>query len=169
MITFAAIKRIYPNITWADVWLQDDGNGPYIYKWEFDQPVPTDADIEAAYQLEVIKERVDGATSRINAAYSLAFAAIRGEYPEEERESWPTQVKEAAEWTASNTIPTPWIDAASEARGISKADLAAKILVKAAAYQALSGQLTGKRQKLIDQIIALGNSPTQEQLDAIQW
>jgi hypothetical protein len=63
----------------------------------------------------------------------------------------------------------PWINAAAEARGISASDLIDKIKAKADAFNLLHASATGKRQRLQEEITALGGKPTQEQLNAIQW
>lgn len=169
MMLYEALKTIYPDIPDSAFSLQDDGAGPYIKQWDYNQPRPSQSAIDAANQAATTQAMIDAATERIDSAYSAAFADIRKQYPEEERESWATQIIEASAWTASNGAATPWVDAAASARGIPKAALIAKIKARAAAYQAYSGQQTGKRQKLFDQIDALGPSPTQAQLDAIQW
>ena len=116
-----------------------------------------------------VAEMKSGALSRINTAYEIAVRAITAGYPDGEVASWPKQETEARAWLASNATPTPWIDAAATVRGITKADLVSKIISNAELFAAASGQLSGKRQKLRDQISALGDNPTQEQLDAIQW
>jgi hypothetical protein len=67
------------------------------------------------------------------------------------------------------TVETPWLKGAATARAINVPNLAALIIRSADALAPLHGALTGKRQVLRDQIGGLGDSPTQEQLDAIQW
>lgn len=109
------------------------------------------------------------AQARINRAYESAVAYVTAEYTASERESWPKQENEARAWLVDNNANTPWLDAAAQARGISKADLVSKITENADLFISTSGSLTGKRQNLRDQILALGDSPTKEQLDAIQW
>jgi hypothetical protein len=61
------------------------------------------------------------------------------------------------------------MDGAVTGRGISKPQLAARIMGSVNRFAAEHGELTGKRQKLRDQIAALGNEYSQAQLDAIQW
>ena len=111
------------------------------------------------------------AMARINAAYQEAMNTLtaRAGYPEDEVGSWPKQEAEARAWLLNANAATPWIDGASAGRGMAKAELVNKIMVNAALSASLHGELTGKRQKLRDQIAALGDSPDQEQLDAIQW
>lgn len=114
-------------------------------------------------------ELIAFAHSRINAAYSAAVAALTSGYPQNEIDSWPKQEQEARAWTADNAVATPWIDSAAASRGIVKADFVALVIANADALAPLHGALTGKRQKLRDQIDALGSSPTQAQLDSIIW
>ncbi|MBX9833630.1 MAG: hypothetical protein K2X78_11380, partial [Burkholderiaceae bacterium] len=47
---------------------------------------------------------------------------------------------------------TPWIDAAAEARGINRAELAARIVTLDNAYRTIHGALTGARQRIEGQI-----------------
>jgi hypothetical protein len=109
------------------------------------------------------------ALARINAAYQEAMDTLTAGYPEDEVRSWPKQEAEARLWLLNANAATPWIDGAAAGRGIVKAELVNKIMANAALLASLQGELTGKRQKLRDQIAALGDSPAQEQLDAIQW
>ena len=111
------------------------------------------------------------ALARINAAYQEAMNTLTAGagYPEDEVRSWPKQEAEARLWLLNVNAATPWIDGAAAGRGIAKAELVNKIMANAALFASQHGELTGKRQKLRDQIAALGDSPDQEQLDAIQW
>lgn len=109
------------------------------------------------------------ALARINAAYKTAVEAQTEGYPEDEVRSWPKQEAEARAWLQDSSAPTPWIDGAAAGRGVSKVELIARIIANAVQFAPVHGQLTGKRQKLCDQICALGDQPTQQQLDAIQW
>jgi hypothetical protein len=114
-------------------------------------------------------EMIASAQDRISAAYQGAVDALTAGYPQDEIASWPKQETEARAWLADNTVTTPWIDAAASSRGIAKADFVNLVIGNADALAPLHGALTGKRQKLRDEITALGSAPTQAQLDAIQW
>ena len=109
------------------------------------------------------------AMTRINTAYQSKVRELTAGYPEEEVKSWALQEAEAKAWFSNPQAHTPWLDSAADARNMSKAELAAKITTKAAAFAGAHGQLTGKRQRLQDMIAALGDFPTQQQLDDIQW
>lgn len=133
----------------------------FIDLWTAAAPPPPPAPTPA--------QRIAAAHARINTAYQSAVGVMTSGYPADEISSWPKQESEARAWLADNTIATPWLAAASAARGIAKADLVTRIMDNAALFATVHGQLTGKRQKLRDEIDGLGSSPTQAQLDAIQW
>lgn len=114
-------------------------------------------------------EMVAAAHTRINLAYTFSVDALTSGYPDTEIASWPKQENEARAYLANPQATTPWLNSAATSRGISSQDLATLIVGNADALAPLHGALTGKRQRLRDQIDALGASPTQAQLDAIQW
>ncbi|MDQ3185986.1 MAG: hypothetical protein M3Q16_05895 [Pseudomonadota bacterium] len=116
-----------------------------------------------------VAEMKTAAVNRINAAYGAAVVATTAGYPEDEVKSWPRQEMEARAWLLDSSAATPWIDRAAAGRGITKAELIDRITANAALFAALHGELTGKRQKLCDQITLLGDSLMQEQLNAIRW
>ncbi len=131
---------------------------PFIDLWTAAAPSPpTPADLKAV------------AHARINAAYSASVNALTAGYPENEVASWPKQETEARAWMLDNSAQTPWIDSATTARGMLKQDFISLVIANADALAPLHGALSGKRQYLRDQIDALGDNPTAEQLDAIQW
>jgi hypothetical protein len=130
----------------------------FIDMWNLPPPVP------------IVPASTPASThARISAAYTAAIAAMTVGYPASEISSWDKQEAEARAWTANNSTPTPWLDAAVAARVIAKADFVSRIISNADVFITNSGTLTGKRQRLRDQIDALGPSPTGPQLDAIQW
>lgn len=88
------------------------------------------------------------ALQRVNAGYAAAVGMLAAGYPAGERESWPVQTSEAAALQANDQAVTPWIDAAAQARGLTRADLAARIVALDTAYRAIHGQLSGTRQRL---------------------
>lgn len=163
-----AIKFLFPDILESQYSLQDDGNGPYIKSWDYDQPQPTIEQLATATQSVTSYAILTAAHARINSAYISAVNTVTAGYPENEIASWPKQETEARAWQVNNETPTPWIDSAATAREIPKADFIALVIANADALAPIHGALTGKRQLLRDQIDAL-NTPTQEQLNAIQW
>lgn len=128
----------------------------------------TDAEAEALRRPSIAALRTAQA-DLINAACESAIAAIRAGYPEGEVLSWPKQEAEARAFVADANAPTPLLDALATARELNKAELAARVIAKADAFAALSGQLIGRRQRLIDQLDALGEDATAEQVAAVVW
>lgn len=110
----------------------------------------------------------EAAHMRINSAYEAAVSQLVAGYPQHEIDSWAKQEAEARAWLKDNSAPTPWIDSAATTRGIPKPEFIAKVIEQADALAPMHGALSGKRQYLRDAIDALV-SPTQAQLDEIEW
>lgn len=106
--------------------------------------------------------------SAINLAYEQEFTAIKTQYPEAERESWPVQLREAALLESDPQAVTPFLDALLVARGFgeTKSELAAKVQAKNATYSALSAGLTGRRHALERQ---LTQATTLEAVRSVVW
>lgn len=99
----------------------------------------------------------DQIRTALTTEYERRMQAIAAGYPPSERESWPVQTEEAKALLADPTAPTPWIDAAATARGLDRLELAHRIAAKNAQYRAVSGTLSGIRQRIEDQIDAAGD------------
>lgn len=93
----------------------------------------------------------------LTAEYERRMQAIAAGYPPSERESWPVQTSEAYNLLVDPQASTPWIDAASTARGLDRLELAQRIVAKDAQYRVISGTLSGVRQRIEDQIDAAGD------------
>lgn len=88
-----------------------------------------------------------------NTAYSSATAALTADYPQLEKDTWPTQDKESRAWVADpENVVTPWIDRAAFERGIDREDYLRRTLAKAEQFKIMSSFLTGRRQKYEDAI-----------------
>lgn len=92
--------------------------------------------------------------AEINAACDLAGAAVLKGYPDVEIKTWPQQAAEAAILAADPQADTPLLSKIATDRGLSVADLAARVQTKEAAFKAAAGGLLGMRQALEDQIDA---------------
>ena len=130
---------------------------------------PISADEAFALLEPPVEQRIAAAHARINASYEQAVNALTAGYPATEIASWPKQEEEARRFLADENAITPWLSGAATARGLNKMQFSLLIVANANALAPLHGALTGRRQVLRDQIDALGGSPTQEQLDAVQW
>lgn len=100
----------------------------------------------------------------INADADALLGELAATYPEREIQSWPQQVKEAEALALSPTADAPLLSALAAARGIDRADLAARVLAKASAYAAASGAIIGARQRLEDLLSA---ADTLDELSAV--
>lgn len=120
-------------------------------------PLPADP----AAQLDRARtERLTG----INADADALVGELAATYPEREIQSWPQQVKEAEAMALSPTADAPLLSALAAARGVDRADLAARVLAKASAYAAASGAIIGARQRLEDLLSA---AETLDELSAV--
>ncbi len=94
-----------------------------------------------------------------NNCYTAATRALTADYPQLEKDTWPTQDSEAAAWVAApDAASTPWVDLAASERGIDREEYLRRTLVKAKQFKILSAFLTGRRQKFEDAIKA-GDAP----------
>jgi hypothetical protein len=105
----------------------------------------------------------------INAAFESAIFSIKNGYPSDEISSWSKQETEARAYQASNTAATPLLDALATSRGITKAELATRIITKADLFATASGHLIGKRQGLEDRLNALPINATAADVSTIIW
>lgn len=93
-----------------------------------------------------------------NAAYEAATRALTADYPQLEKDTWPTQNDEASAWVTDPAgAATPWIDRAAAERGIDREEYIRRTLIKARQFKVMSAFLTGRRQKYEDQIKAGGD------------
>lgn len=128
--------------------------------------------VRAAYVLEPIpfEELQANALAEVNAEYTARTSVIAQGYPDYERESWPVQIEEANALLASESADTPWIDAAAASRGITRLDLAQRIKANDVAYRRIHGALSGVRQALETQVMAVPDDEhAAAAFAAIQW
>lgn len=149
----AAISLVadrYPELLYPDNWwVEDKGDGPILLNWPSDLVFPSDADILA----KATELSIKAALAANNEAYTKATRAITADYPQLEKDTWPTQDKECKAWVADpNNAITPWIDRAAATRGITRDEYLRRTLAKALQFEVISSYLTGTRQKYEDQI-----------------
>ena len=134
----------YFQIPGGDVFFVESGREPPAGAVPFAEPVPT------------LQDLASKAMEQVNAEYTRHAKALVDPFPEIEQKSWPRQEKEAEALMAQGeSATTAWIDAAAARRGITRMEMAEKILRKAALFAAVSGNLSGVRQNHEDQIEAL--------------
>ena len=125
-------------------------DGRWTQSWEVYSL--TEQEISAKREELVAEKRTS-----LTAEYERQMQVIAAGYPPSERESWPVQTSEAYALLADPQASTPWIDAASTARGLDRLELAQRIVAKDAQYRVYSGTLSGVRQRIEDQIDAAGD------------
>lgn len=107
---------------------------------------------------ELLADAQKAAMARVNAECADRLASVRAGYPADEVESWSKQEAEARSWIADNAASTPLLSAMSDARGMPLSVLAGKIVEKAGAFAAVSGQIIGARQAAEDRIGAAADA-----------
>lgn len=151
MVNVEAIRSVYPDLVpLVDFEIRDDGDGPYLVVWPDGLPVPEDV---APSWL------ADRRLTANNTAYTETTKRLTADYPQLEKDTWPTQNEEASAWVADPAgAATPWIDRAAAERGIDREEYIRRTLIKARQFKVMSAFLTGRRQRYEDQIKA-GNDP----------
>lgn len=100
-----------------------------------------------------------------NGAYEKATAALTADYPQLEKDTWPTQDAESSAWLLDPLgAVTPWIDRAAAVRGLDREEYLRRTLVKARQFVIMSSWLTGRRQGYEDAIKAGGDPVLDYQL-----
>ena len=111
----------------------------------------------------------DRKQDEIDRGYEIGMQALLAGYTPSQLLTFDKQEAEARAYLADSGAVTPYLDAATEAREISKIELAGKIVAKADSFSAASGALTGKWQRLRDEIITHRDSGDGGSLAAINW
>lgn len=87
------------------------------------------------------------------ATYNAALAALEAAYPQRVRDTWPQQSAEAKAYQADPNATTAFLDGMlAKKPGVTKAELATKILNNYTAYSTLVGAALGAMQTTIEQI-----------------
>lgn len=128
------------------------------YKYVNGAVVPNDAALLGAAQAT--------AAAMIEAAYAAAIGVIADKYPATERDSWAKQEMEARAYVANTAAPAPILTAIAAERGMTLADLAASVIVKADSYAVYAGAQIGRRRARLDAIAA---AATVADAESITW
>lgn len=105
-----------------------------------------------------------------NSAYEAATIELTANYPQLEKDTWPTQDAESRAWLDDPVAAaTPWIDRAATVRGIERDEYLRRTLLKARQFVIMSAWLTGRRQGYEDAIRAGGNPELDYQLPPEVW
>ena len=96
----------------------------------------------------------------IRAHFESLVAGLKADAAPYEVETWAVQTAEYSAWAANNTVPTPYVSALAAARGMTLADLMAKIGAKVAGLASIQGA-----QHALE--AAVNAATTQDELDAV--
>lgn len=102
-----------------------------------------------------VADRQAALLKQANALCDGKMATIKAGYPEEEVKTWDQQVREAEAYQANALATVPMLEAMAIKRGLTKADLAGRVMTKATAFADTAGQIVGRRQRLEDDISAI--------------
>jgi hypothetical protein len=105
----------------------------------------------------------------INLNYSETIREMVKDTPDFERESWSKQEQEAKSYIADPLSNTPYVDALSSSRGISREILLSKIIEKVTLYEYAHAYFTGLRQAKEDALKAMPHDCTLEDIQAVTW
>ncbi|KAB0549825.1 hypothetical protein F7R01_00960 [Pseudomonas argentinensis] len=140
--------RFHPSLLWVDCPSSVDIGWTLIGD-EWREP-----DLPSPNEEEILRRKLRAN----NASYTAATLALTADYPQLEKDTWPTQNEQAAAWVADpEGAVTPWIDLAAIERGIDREEYLRRTLVKAEQFKILSAFLTGRRQRYEDKIKAGGD------------
>ncbi len=79
-------------------------------------------------------------------------SSLVGEVPQVEKETWLNQEQEAKAWQLDNDYPTPVLGMICQQRQCEKSWLVEKVIEKSNGYKLKAAEITGKRQKLEDDL-----------------
>ena len=105
-----------------------------------------------------ISKKKAEAEVHIRDRYAAMMESVVMPYSDKERETWPTQLKEADLWLQNSEAEVPLIASMSASRGITVEELVAKIKENEAAYRVAIGTILGNQQRELDLLDSLYSS-----------
>ena len=91
----------------------------------------------------------------VNKAAEAAVSTITDSYPQFEIDTFDAQEHEARAWLLNNATVTPTLSIIAAGRGITIADLTARVIAKADLFRPFVASIIAKRQALEDQLSAI--------------
>lgn len=117
----------------------------------------------AEEQLEKVRSEK---LTEINRAAEAEVQSIRRQYPQFEIDTWTEQKAEAEAYRADNSSAAPLLSGIAKERGISLDELVGKVMKKVQLYRDAVAPVTGKRQRLEDEVLA---ADTEDAVNNISW
>ena len=117
---------------------------PKLYeKYPEHFPEPTEEELVAQEEVTIRQK------------YALLMKQVIKPYSDEERETWPTQLSEALDWTVDNTVEVPLLASIASDRGIPLSLLVDKVMENNRKYRSAIGSLLGQQQKELDELYSI--------------
>ena len=117
--------------------------------------VPDGTPVEIGQTWEVTVEQAKTAgIEQATALCDAVLAPLGREYGAYEMATWDQQYSEALAYKADPTADVPLLASMCVARGVSIATLADRVVANRNAWVALTGNVIGQRQRIVDQISA---------------
>lgn len=115
-----------------------------------------DGYVVVSRQVNTMSLEVASAAARrlIHQASASPLQEIMDRYPPHERETWSIQLAQARAFTADPNAETGMLDTLAEKRGQTRARTAARIIEKAAQFEAMAADVIGTQQAREDAIEA---------------
>lgn len=105
----------------------------------------------------------------LDTASQAEMNAIAADYPDYEIRTWPDQEREARAWVTNSTAPTPTLGPIATERGLTLAELCARVIAKADIYRSAVARCVGLRRRLEDEVFAAESAGDRAALEAISW
>lgn len=133
-----------------EVWAEKPPGYLEFEEWQAQLAAQAAAELEASYaDIPMWEERKK---EEIKEGAEAALVGAAHKYPEREVITFSMQEMEARAFLADASASAPLITAIATERGITVAELAAKIVENAEAYSQAAGKIIGKRQYFLDQL-----------------
>jgi len=126
-------------------------DGQYVLNYKIEERYDTQED-----KINRLKTEVERATQRNEKRFINQVKQIESTYPQEERNSWPTQRQEAAAYNADNNVDTPLLSVLAAQRGITVSEMVSKVLANVSEYNQVYGEALGEYQRnkvLLEQVV----------------
>lgn len=129
--------------------------------WEDSAGIATDEQIWAA-----CPRLRDAVAQQIRMEGAFRLDQLAQPYQPTERDTWPTQLKEAEAFLSDPQAPTPMLDAIAAGRGMDKSALVELVMGNANLFRAAAGAILGQQQALLDRAY---NTQSVADLLSIAW
>lgn len=133
-----------------EVWAEKPPGYKTLDEWQQELEAQAAAELEASYaDISLWEQRKK---EEIRGGAESALVGLSYKYPEREVSTFSMQETEARAFLADASSRVPLITVIAQERGITVAELAAKIVANADEYARQAGKVIGRRQYFLDQL-----------------